>query len=463
MMQLTDFIYILVSVLCFCGYIWANMRFCKRYLKISKGRELIFTALFFSGWVLGTMNEQYTVSYMVLAMLHHIFFVGLVVLLFHGDVGKKISVAAILLTVTTLAGNFFTSFFSCVALIWQHMVNHVLEPIIAGRAYSVINNIVLIIEIAIICWLTKSLCSVFYDKTRRWYVTLAVLLFAFTAMIDVANWGSSNGIMVRSGGNMGLFYDQLFSHAEILALTALSMFAAGFYVFGMNRIDLEQKKAAQYHSQVLTYKMLEQQYSRSERLRHDMKNHIIALSGLLEDKEWEKMNDYLNKMRDSANLGTGEELTGSRVVDALLYQKREKAEQQGILWQCDVQIPKLCGMEEFDLCILFGNILDNAVNACEAMESSMAKQGLQRFIDIQGKTVKKCFLLEVKNSIRIKDKNQAGTAYQKKQHWGTGLLNVNDVVQKYNGAINMEVEKNIFSISILIPLADAVHDSRQAI
>ena len=107
--------------------------------------------------------------------------------------------------------------------------------------------------------------------------------------------------------------------------------------------------------------------------------------------------------------------------------------------------------------------MDNAVNACEAMESSMAKQGLQRFIDIQGKTVKKCFLLEVKNSIRIKDKNQAGTAYQKKQHWGTGLLNVNDVVQKYNGAINMEVEKNIFSISILIPLADAVHDSRQAI
>lgn len=331
------------------------------------------------------MNEQYTVSYMVLAMLHHLFFVGLVVLLFHGDVGKKLSVAAVLLTVTTLAGNFFTSFFSCIALIWQHTVNHVLEPIIAGWEYSVINNIVLIIEVTIICWLTKSLCSVFYDKIRRWYVTLAVLLFAFTAMIDVANWSSSNGIMVRSSGNMGLFYDQLFSHAEIFALTTLSMFAAGFYVFGMKRIDLEQKRAAQYHSQVLTYKMLEQQYSWLERLRHDMKNHIIALSGLLEDKEWEKMNDYLNKMRDSANLGTREELTGSRVVDALLYPKREKAEQQGILWQCDMQIPELCDMEEFDLCVLFGNILDNAVNACEAMEGSMADQGLQWFIDIQGK------------------------------------------------------------------------------
>lgn len=63
------------------------------------------------------------------------------------------------------------------------------------------------------------------------------------AMYDVASLGASNGIMVRSGGSMGLYYDQLFSFAEFLVLDLLSLAATGFYVFGMNRIYLEQEKS----------------------------------------------------------------------------------------------------------------------------------------------------------------------------------------------------------------------------
>ena len=49
------------------------------------------------------------------------------------------------------------------------------------------------------------------------------------------------------------------------------------YRFGMNRIYLEQEKSSRYHSQIAVYKMLAEQYRQSERLRHDMKNHIIVL------------------------------------------------------------------------------------------------------------------------------------------------------------------------------------------
>ena len=97
---------------------------------------------------------------------------------------------------------------------------------------------------------------------------------------------------------MGLYYDQLFSFAEFLVLDLLSIAATGFYVFGMNRIYLEQEKSGQYHSQIAVYKMLAEQYRQSERLRHDMKNHIIALSALSRNQEWEKIDGYLRNMGD---------------------------------------------------------------------------------------------------------------------------------------------------------------------
>lgn len=263
---------------------------------------------------------------------------------------------------------------------------------------------------------------------------------------------------------MGLYYDQILSHAEFCVLTALSMFAAGFYVFGMDQIYLEQKKSSQYHLQIAAYKMLEEQYGRAERLRHDLKNHIIALLGLLENKEWEKIENYLKNMEGSAALGTREEITGNRIVDVLLYQKRNIAEEKNIIWECDVHIPGICHINEFDLCVLFGNILDNAVEACERLQRGRSESGSQPFINIQGRMVKKCFLLEVKNSADMSDKNKVKSAGKENpEEHGIGLLNISDVVHRYNGVMNIDVQNGVFLISVLIPLEDAGHDIKQAV
>ena len=229
-------------------------------------------------------------------------------------------------------------------------------------------------------------------------------------------------------------------------------------MFGMNRIYLEQEKSGQYHSQIAVYKMLTEQYKQSERLRHDMKNHIIALSALSRNKEWEKIDDYLGNM-ESIVLNDGGDMTGNKAVDALLYQKRRWAEKEIIEWECDVQIPKGCCINEFDLCVLFGNILDNALEACGRMQGNE-----NRFINIQAKTVKKCLLLEVKNSMDSTEKYAEGfTNKENSQEHGIGLINVGDVANKYNGVVHTETENGIFIISILMPLNDAAHDIKTAV
>ncbi|MDE5697837.1 MAG: ATP-binding protein [Lachnospiraceae bacterium] len=358
--------------------------------------------------------------------------------------------ASMLMVVVRMAAGFVSSFLSCLELIFLHVIKKIPEPFSKEWVIGLISGAGYCFAILAVRWMSKHLEPVFCGKPRKWYVILAFPLLVIIMVYDVAGWGASNGIMVRSGGSMGLYYDQIFSLVEFLVLAFLSMAAVGFYVFGMNRIYLEQEKSSQYHSQIAVYKMLSEQYRQSERLRHDMKNHIIALSALSRNKEWEKIDSYLKTM-ESIALDADGDMTGNKAVDALLYQKRKRAEEENIKWECDVQMPKEYCINEFDLCVLFGNILDNALEACGRMQ-----RGECRFINIQAKTVKKCFLLEVKNSMDITEKCTDGfTDKGDSQKHGIGLLNVSDVVDKHNGVVNTEAEKGIFVISILMPFSDA--------
>lgn len=442
---------ILISTPYYLGYIWAIGQFCKKFFNIPKRNEIIFISACFVGQsFMNVINERYAIPYIIYILIHHAFYMGLVILLFRADIEKKILASSILIALTALLGEFCGSFLCCIGLFFLHTVKNVPEPFLNEWETYLILYIDFIIVILAICAMSRRLVSVFYGKSRRWYVVLAIPLLAITAVIDIANWGSANGILVTSNGNMGLYYDQLFSHTEICTITALSMFAAGFYVFGMDKINSEQRKSSQYHARITAYKMLEGQYRQSERLRHDIKNHMIALSGLLENKEFEKMKAYLSNMESIGGFSGNEETTGNKVVDAILDQKRQQAENGNILWECDVQIPKECRINEFDLCVLFGNLLDNAVEACVRLLTQD-----NRFIRIQAKTVKKCFLLEVQNSTDTTNKLENGlSAKENPLEHGIGLLNISDVVRNYSGVADISVKDGIFTISILIPIYD---------
>ena len=459
MKQLLECTDILIVAPFFLGYLWAADKFCKKFLGASKRREGLFLFFSFCGWLFcNILGRLSFIPYTFSVLLYPIFFMGLVLLLFQSDREKRILAAAMLMVVVRMAADFFASFLSCMELFFLHVVKKIPEPFSEVWVIGLISGAGNCFAILAVRWMSKHLGSVFCGKPRKWYVILAVPMFVTVIVYDVASWGASNGIMVRSGGNMGLYYDQIFSLVEFLVLASLSMTAIGFYVFGMNRIYLEQEKSSQYHSQIAVYKMLSEQYRQSERLRHDMKNHIIALSALSRNKEWEKIDGYLKNMEGIA-LDVGGDMTGNKAVDALLHQKRKQAKEGNIQWECDVQIPGECCINEFDLCVLFGNILDNALEACGRMQGDEC-----RFINIQAKAVKKCFLVEVKNSMGRAEKfTESFTDKGNYQAHGIGLLNVGDVVDRYNGAVHKEAKKGIFVISILMPFPDAVHDIKTAV
>lgn len=465
MNQFFDYFDSILKVSYYFVYLWTADIFCRKHLEASKKHKHLFFISCFIAWLLLYIAVmRYAVPYFFYAIFHHLILIACVILFFRADLEKKILAAAILIMIPTLTGTFCDSFLSCLVLFLLHMVKNISEPFLSAGQMYVIEGISSVTTILILWRMSKYLVPVFYGKTRKWYAALALPLLSIIAVTEVANWGASNGIMVKSGGTMGFYYDQLFSHIQFCILALLCLSAAGFYIFGMERISLEQKKNNQYSLQIAAYKALEKQYRESERLRHDLKNHMNVLLELSEKKEWEKLEDYLRTMLNRADLEHGEEVTGNRVIDVLLSQNRKRAVEKDILWKCDVRVPKINSISSFDLCVLFGNILDNAVESCERLQCREPHCTVQPFIDVQANVVKKCFLLEVKNSSDASDCSELKCTGKKNPHGhGIGLLNIRDVVHRYNGVMDMELQDNVFVISVLIPLNIPVHDIKQVI
>lgn len=422
--------------------------FLRRYFKSTGRRETLFVLLLAGSRMLcGAVSAMFGLPYILLAFLYHMFFLALLSLFFQGEGEKKLLAGSLLILVTILTVNFCEGMLTGITLAVYHSLLGIQNPFLGEGTGLVISVISSLICMGAVLLFGRHTDSVFYGKEKRWYLILSVPLFFLTAVVDIANWGASRGITVKFAYYENLYYDQLFAHGEICVLTLLCMFAAGVYVFGMDRIYAEQLKNGRYSAQIAAYRMMEEEDKKRERLRHDMKNHVIALKGLLENREWEKMNRYLTSMEESGSLKNAGELTGNRAVDALLYRKQKLAEEKNIRWICDAEIPGECFVNEFDICVLLGNMLDNAIEGCDRLSP-----GAEPFLTVRVGAVKKCLLFEVKNSTDLKEKPGIGSSRKENRgEHGIGLSNVWDVAEKYNGVMQVEVENGEFLTAVLLP------------
>lgn len=457
-----------LALLCSAGYVWAIHRFCINHFACIKQRRIFFLVLLaavpsiaiglrqaailhsptveishlsMQDWILLCYS---TPPYLTaLPLVWQCLLVFCILRLYQGKKPQKILATAFLLTTITLLTNFIESFLWCLILFILHSAHIDYTILLSYWLGHLVCCIISACTIGTIVLLSKRMTGFFADRLSRWYVMLSVPLFGMVIMWDFIDFMVEHGILLRGGDHLNVYYNELFSQAGICILSVLCICSAGFYIFGMDRIDTEQRQKEQYHSQVVLYQMLEEQYRSLERLRHDMKNHIIGLQQLIDNHEWAQLSDYLHRMADTGGFDCSDDMTGKGIVDAILYYKHTQAAQGQIRWECDVHIPAECPIDDFDLCVIFGNLLDNALAACQTMSLQD-----DRYIRIQAHMIKRCFLLEIVNSTTLTAK-----AAQINSSCGIGLRNVKDATAKYDGTMNINVRDRIFCVSVLLPCA----------
>lgn len=168
--------------------------------------------------------------------------------------------------------------------------------------------------------------------------------------------------------------------------------------------------------------------------QHDIDNHLLVISGLLEDKLFAQAKKYIQKL----HISCGELLinisTGKPILDVLLKEKLSYAKRNHIVVSHDVTIPLDFAIDDIDLCVLFANILDNAITAC--IEETEEEKCLSLFAKVKSQFL----IVEAVNTTSV---SQLIT-------WGTGLKNVQHIAEKYCGAMETKLSDGKFRISVLL-------------
>ncbi len=193
-------------------------------------------------------------------------------------------------------------------------------------------------------------------------------------------------------------------------------------------------------------------YGSIRKMRHEMKNHMANIKGLAEVGQYGEIEDYVQKMDETMQELEYKYVTGNAVTDVIINDKCRRAEKAGIQFEADFwyggEIPV------FDLGIILNNLLDNAIEACEKLESGKG------FIRITLKRKKQFLLLEVENSFDGDIPIRKGSSFPAttKQsvlpdivtEHGIGLENVRDVAGRYFGGVNIKVKGDIFHVTVML-------------
>jgi len=183
--------------------------------------------------------------------------------------------------------------------------------------------------------------------------------------------------------------------------------------------------------------------------RHDMKQHFIVLIELLSKEDNQEAIEYLRKLINIEPLSKlGISRTDNIVVDSLVNAKYAVAIKEQIKFEADIHIPMQLPFKSADLCILLGNILDNAI------EASMMLDQEKRFIKFFMKYEKNTLIITVINAYNGELlRNRSGKIITNKGdsgNHGIGLESVRKVSKKYHGSVVIEPDTQKFTIKIVL-------------
>lgn len=241
--------------------------------------------------------------------------------------------------------------------------------------------------------------------------------------------------------------------AEYIFIAVLLVYVmlSGIIMLVIVRIYQESK----YQKQILDlnmnvlkqeYRLLLEAFAEKRRLVHDGINHDLVLLGMLKENKVDSATAYLEKKLEKTKVQSICRYTGVLVIDIILNYKIQYAMEQGITVNVDSAV-HFCPMNEPDMCIVIGNLLDNAIDAL------MLAPEKEQVINMTIKTPNRMFLLDISNPYEGQRKKWDGhyvTTKSNRQIHGIGLSSVENTVMNNGGQMVIDDKNEVFKVSVTI-------------
>lgn len=229
---------------------------------------------------------------------------------------------------------------------------------------------------------------------------------------------------------------------------AITIIAVVLFIFRINL--LKQKKlsnllAFQYTSVRNTYMQLLEQNKERDRVYHDIKNHLLCIRQLINNKKYDECVNYINVLQKPLGGKFQIVWTGCEMFDFILNYKKSYAESRNITFITEVEFANISSIKDEDICIIMGNLLDNAI---EANEKIMDKE---KWIKLKVNRIDDILLIHLSNALNTHPDIRKGRLISDKTNdgiHGLGLKNVKLSVEKYDGVLEYHVEDERFLVDI---------------
>ena len=209
------------------------------------------------------------------------------------------------------------------------------------------------------------------------------------------------------------------------------------------------KRIAAYQQGLIAmhYAEVENMYNKIRGFKHDYRNHIQAMKGHAANRDLDAIAGYLDGL--DAELDAIEPVikTGNRMADAILNSKISLANAKGIKVAADANIAVELTVSEVDLCIILGNLLDNAMEACLNLEED--KRLIRVFMEMKNTQL----YISVTNTAPGGKQRKYGKRHlsTKGDGHGFGLARIDHIVERHGGYLSRNSEDGAYSTEVLLP------------
>ena len=214
-----------------------------------------------------------------------------------------------------------------------------------------------------------------------------------------------------------------------------------------NRILQEENNTLVMEEQLQHQKYCEmiEVMEQNQELIHDTKHHFLIVQEYLKNEEYENLQKYVKQISDEFQRTVPKVYTGIKILDFILEQKRVVAQKSGIRYEIDTMLLTGIPTTEQETCALFGNLLDNAIEACCLVKTE------EKWIKIQIQQINQLLSIELLNTFEIPCIRKQGvfeTIKEERSVHGYGIKSMRRIVDKYQGIITYEEKEKILTTKI---------------
>lgn len=209
------------------------------------------------------------------------------------------------------------------------------------------------------------------------------------------------------------------------------------------------KRIAAYQSELLKthYAEVENMYHQTRSWRHDYRNHIQVLKGYAAMGDMKALIGYLEELDTDLNTVDMAIKTGNKMTDVILNSKISLAKSRKINVLADAHVPVALTTADIDLCIIIGNLFDNAIEACLELEEE--KRVIRVYMEMKNTQLYMSFTNMT--ALRKQQKENGRFRSTKGGGHGFGLVRIDTIVERYHGYISRNSEDGAFTTEILLP------------